>query len=453
MVAYLSSIKASQSSNTLREELGIGDNFDEATCKKYEGLLEKKWTGIARLQRKVDQSPIFCMRTGNLCGRWLINLQILDLESKITSLQAELDSVPSMARSKQHQDPDNWLPAQSSAHTFESHRDAITSIAFHPVFTSLASGSEDCTIKIWDWELGELERTLKGHMRGVSGLDFGGQKGHTLLASCSGDLTIKLWDPSKDYANIRTLHGHDHSVSAVRFLTSTENLLVSASRDASIRIWDVSTGYCVRTITSNSIWFLDVSPSFDGKWLVAGGRDQAVTVWEVSSAEPRAALLGHDNDVQCCVFAPPASYEYLATLAGHKKAPLASSSSEFIATGSRDKTIKLWEARGRLIKTLVGHDNWIRGLVFHPSGKYLFSVSDDKTIRCWDLSQEGRLVKTISNAHGHFISCIRWAPPPRNAAAEASETTNGVSKKAPTKPAFQCVIATGSADSCVRVFK
>ncbi|GES59128.1 nuclear distribution protein nudF [Aspergillus terreus] len=431
MVAYLSSIKASQSSNTLREELGIGDNFDEATCKKYEGLLEKKWTGIARLQRK-----------------------ILDLESKITSLQAELDSVPSMARSKQHQDPDNWLPAQSSAHTFESHRDAITSIAFHPVFTSLASGSEDCTIKIWDWELGELERTLKGHMRGVSGLDFGGQKGHTLLASCSGDLTIKLWDPSKDYANIRTLHGHDHSVSAVRFLTSTENLLVSASRDASIRIWDVSTGYCVRTITSNSIWFLDVSPSFDGKWLVAGGRDQAVTVWEVSSAEPKAALLGHDNDVQCCVFAPPASYEYLATLAGHKKAPPASSSSEFVATGSRDKTIKLWEARGRLIKTLVGHDNWIRGLVFHPSGKYLFSVSDDKTIRCWDLSQEGRLVKTISNAHGHFISCIRWAPPPRNAAAaEASETTNGMSKKAPTKPAFQCVIATGSADSCVRVFK
>lgn len=58
MVAYLSSIKASQSSNTLREELGIGDNFDEATCKKYEGLLEKKWTGIARLQRKVNRPAI-----------------------------------------------------------------------------------------------------------------------------------------------------------------------------------------------------------------------------------------------------------------------------------------------------------------------------------------------------------------------------------------------------------
>ncbi|THC98808.1 hypothetical protein EYZ11_001716 [Aspergillus tanneri] len=431
MVAYLSSINASKSSETLREELQISDSFDDATCKKYEGLLEKKWTGIVRLQKK-----------------------IMDLESTIASLHAELDSTASTSRSKK-QDPANWLPGSTPTHTFESHRDAITCVAFHPVFTSLASGSEDCTIKIWDWELGELERTLKGHLKAVSSLDFGGQKGHTLLASCSSDLTVKLWDPSKDYANIRTLSGHDHSVSAVRFLTPTENLLVSASRDASIRIWDVSTGFCVKVIKANGTWIRDVSASFDGKWLVSGGRDQAVTVWEVQSAEAKAALLGHENYIECCEFAPPVSYEYLATLAGLAKPPPASSSSEFIVTGARDKTIKIWESRGRLIKTLVGHDNWVRGLVFHPSGKYLISVADDKTIRCWDLSQEGRCVKTIDTSHGHFISCIRWGPisTKTNAVVETSETTtNGVPKKGTAMPAFQCVIATGCADSCVRVF-
>ncbi|KAB8231437.1 Positively regulates the activity of the minus-end directed microtubule motor protein dynein [Aspergillus alliaceus] len=425
IIAYLSRINASQSSAALREELQIGDSFDEATSKKYEGLLERKWTGVARLQRK-----------------------ILDLESKIASLQTELESAPT-ARSKR-QDPTNWLPGTSPTHVFESHRDAVTCVAFHPVFTSLASGSEDCTIKIWDWELGELERTLKGHIRAISGLDFGGQKGHTLLASCSSDLTIKLWDPSKDYANIRTLSGHDHSVSAVRFLTPTGNLLVSASRDASIRIWDVGTGYCVKAINSQGSWIRDVSPSFDGKWLVSGGRDQAATIWEVSSADSKAVLLGHENFIECCVFAPPASYEHLATLAGLKKPPT-SSSFEYIATGARDKTIKLWDSRGMLIKTLVGHDNWVRGLVFHPSGKYLFSVADDKTIRCWDLSQEGRLVKTIDNAHGHFVSCIRWAPS-NTSDAETSETTNGMPKKDGAKPGYRCVIATGSADCCVRVF-
>lgn len=383
-------------------------------------------------------------------------LQIMDLEAKVSSLQTELNSVTPAIGSRANQDPASWLPTAPARHTLESHRDAITCVAFHPVFSSLASGSEDCTIKIWDWELGELERTLKGHIRAVTGLDFGGQKGRTLLASCSSDLTVKLWDPSNDYANIRTLSGHDHSVSAVRFLTSNGNLLVSASRDSTIRIWDATTGYCVKTIRSHGDWVYDVQPSFDGKFLVSGGRDQAATIWEVSSGEAKAVLAGHEHYLECCAFAPPASYGYLATLAGLKKPPPATSSAEFIATGARDKTIKLWDSRGTLIKTLVGHNNWVRGLVFHPGGKYLISVGDDKTIRCWDLSQEGKLVKTIDNAHGHFVSCIRWAPIQTNdASTEESAEQNGTKKDAAaasSKPNFKCVIATGSADSCVRVF-
>lgn len=55
------------------------------------------------------------------------------------------------------------------------------------------------------------------HTQGLFWIFFGGSKGGILLASCSSDLTIKLWDPSNDYANIRTLPEHEHSVSAVRF--------------------------------------------------------------------------------------------------------------------------------------------------------------------------------------------------------------------------------------------
>lgn len=53
MIAYLSSVHASQSAAALREELQIPSDFDENATKKYEGLLEKKWTSVARLQRKV----------------------------------------------------------------------------------------------------------------------------------------------------------------------------------------------------------------------------------------------------------------------------------------------------------------------------------------------------------------------------------------------------------------
>lgn len=386
----------------------------------------------------------------------------MDLESKNAALQSEIDSATPTSLSRRNQDPTAWLPRSPARHTLESHREAITCVAFHPIFSSLASGSEDYTIKIWDWELGELERTVKGHTKTVLDVDFGGPRGGTLLASCSSDLTIKLWDPSDEYKNIRTLPGHDHSVSAIRFIPSgaagspsSGNLLVSASRDKSLRIWDVSTGYCVKTIRGHADWVRDVSPSFDGRYLLSAGVDQTARIWDASSGEPKATLLGHENVIECCVFAPAASYEHLASMAGLKKPP-ASSSAEYIATGSRDKTIKIWDARGTLIKTLIGHDNWIRGLVFHPGGKYLLSVADDKTLRCWDLSQEGKLVKTIDDAHGHFVSCLRWAPgvlkdtPPVNG---VNGTLNGASKKDDTaKVSIRCVIATGSVDKVVRVF-
>lgn len=62
--------------------------------------------------------------------------------------------------------------------------------------------------------------------------------------TCSTDLTIKLWDTANEYKNIRTLHGHDHSISTVRFTQDGERL-VSASRDKTIRIWEVSSGYVI----------------------------------------------------------------------------------------------------------------------------------------------------------------------------------------------------------------
>jgi platelet-activating factor acetylhydrolase IB subunit alpha len=170
--------------------------------------------------------------------------------------------------------------------------------------------------------------------------------------------------------------------------------------------------------------------------------------------------LGHEHVVECVAIAPPVSYSNLASLAGLKKAPPVSSSAEFIATGSRDKTIKIWDGRGTLINTLVGHDNWVRGLVFHPGGKYLLSASDDKTIRCWDLTQEGRCVKTVEDAHGHFVSCIRWAPNvikdvPVNGDATNGTAVNGLMKKKEeevAKNSIRCVIATGSVDLNVRIF-
>ena len=131
----------------------------------------------------------------------------MDLATRNSTLQNELDSATPTSLLRKNADPTSWLPRSPARHMLQSHRSPVTCVAFHPIFSSLASGSEDATIKIWDWELGELERTVKGHTKGVLDVDFGGPRGSTLLASCSSDLTIKLWDPSDEYKNIRTLPG------------------------------------------------------------------------------------------------------------------------------------------------------------------------------------------------------------------------------------------------------
>jgi len=405
----------------------------------------------------------------------------MDLEARNTALQTELDT--STPLSRKQQDPINWLPRSPPLYALQSHREAVTSIAFHPVFSWLASASEDCTIKIWDWESGDLERTIKGHTRTVSDVDFGGPRGATLLASCSSDLTIKLWDPADEFKNTRTLPGHDHSVSCVRFIPTGEgaggsgsgNTLVSASRDQTLKIWDATTGYCLKTLSGHAAWVRVVAPSSDGRYLLSGSDDFILRLWDIDATTPetKMTLIGHQHRIECCAFAPPSAYPYLAPLAQLKKPPPPTSTAEFMATGSRDKTIRLWDSRGTCIKELTGHDSWVRGLVFHPGGKFLLSVSDDKTLRCWDFAQEGRCVRVLRDDHTHFVSCLRWAPSVLRdataaAAAAAAATqasgTQGASsangangtaaakKLATAEAQIRCVIATGSVDMSVRIF-
>lgn len=439
MVSYLLSVGMTESAAALRQDSKLGDNFDDATAKKYETLLEKKWTSVVRLQKK-----------------------IMDLEAKNAALQQEIEAATPLS-SNRKVDPATWLPRAPPRHTLQGHRLQVNAVAFHPVFSSLASASEDATIKIWDWELGELERTLKGHTKSVTDVDFGGPRGGTLLASCSTDLTIKLWDPSDEYKNTRTLPGHDHSISSIRFIPSgaagapmSGNTLVSASRDKTLKIWDVTTGYCLKTLKGHTGWVRAVSPSIDGRWLISAGDDQIPRLWDAGTGEAKITFLGHEHFLECVAFAPSTAYVHLASIAGYKKPPPTASSGEFLATGGRDKLIKIWDNRGTCHKTLVGHDNWIRGLLFHPSGRYLLSVSDDRKIRCWDLSQEGKCVRVVDGAHTHFISSIRWAPDVPGQVTANGDTngvTNGVAKEnSGGGGKIRCVIATGCIDYNVRVF-
>ena len=77
-------------------------------------------------------------------------------------------------------------------------------MAFDPQGETLASGSDDNTVKLWEARSGKLLRTLEGHKR-VMSVAFDPQGG--TLASGSDDKTVKLWE-ARSGKLLRTLEGH-----------------------------------------------------------------------------------------------------------------------------------------------------------------------------------------------------------------------------------------------------
>ncbi|KAJ1918781.1 Lissencephaly-1 [Mycoemilia scoparia] len=351
------------------------DDFNPDPKDRYHHILAKKWNSISRLQKK-----------------------ILELEQKNLQLKKELESAPVRKTTS----TTDWLPRPPEKYTLGQHRSAITHVRFHPEYSVIATASDDMTIKIWDPETGEFERTLKGHTKTVHDIAF--SPNGKILVSCSADLTLRLWDIENEYQCSKTMYGHDHCVSSLAFLGPDK--IISGSRDETIKIWELRTGYCVQTLQGFPSWVRYVRPDSTLTELIVASGDRVV-LREINSKENRLDIHAHENMVECAIYAPIKSTPFLLKLAGIDQKP-DKEKSQFFLSASRDKTIKLWDRySGQLVYTFKGHDNWVRELVVHPSGKYLISASDDKTMRIWDLST-GRCIKKIEAAT-HFVTCIDFS--------------------------------------------
>lgn len=254
---YLSSQSEvfNQSALVFKQEAGI-DNADPSA----KGLLAKKWISVVRLQKKIMELEVKLEQAHRSEGG-------VDDAVAVSAIGISGDI--------------RQLPKPPAKHCLTGHRLSVTALATHPVYSLLASGSEDCTIRLWDHETAQYERTLKGHTGPVTSVAFD-SKG-LLLASSSADMSAKLWDMSS-FACTKTFKGHDHTVSSVLFLPGDDRL-ATCSRDQTIKLWDLSSGYCVRTFTGHTDWVKCISISVDGVYIASGSSDQSIMIWELASGK------------------------------------------------------------------------------------------------------------------------------------------------------------------------
>ncbi|XXY49514.1 pentapeptide repeat-containing protein [Sorangium sp. So ce269] len=263
-----------------------------------------------------------------------------------------------------------WDMATGTAlRRLNGHSDWVTSVAFGPEGDTLASGSDDCTVRLWDVSTGNVLCVLEGHSRHVTSVAFS-PDGAT-LASGGHDCAVRLWDATS-FSQRCVLQGHLDCVMAVTFSPDGE-LLASGAHDATVRLWKVSTGDMLRVLSGHRGGILSVVFSPGGATLASGSLDYDIGLWQVSTGEVLHMLVGHSRHVRSIAFSPDG-----ATL----------------ASGSGDGSLRLWHQSRVMSHLLDGHSSGVTSIAFSPDGTTLASGSKDRTVRLWQAST-GALLRVL----------------------------------------------------------
>ncbi len=288
--------------------------------------------------------------------------------------------------------------AQDISHTtLEGNGWPVRGVSFSPDGQTLASGSGDSTIRLWDVRTGRELQRLKGHRNWINNVSFS-PDGQT-LASSSNDDTIRLWDV-RTGRELQTLRGHTHYLISVWFSPDGRTLVSSGGGDLTVRLWDVLTGQH-QVLTGHQDWVYSVSFSPDGRTLASSDAGGAIYLWDVRSCVRLQTLTRHEAGIASVSFSPDGL---------------------MLASGSGDQTIRLWDAlTGQQRQVLTDHTNEIWSVSFSPDGLTLASGSDDQTIRLWDvLTGQQRQVLTD---HTGAVTSVSFSPDGRTLASGSVDGT------------------------------
>ncbi len=295
------------------------------------------------------------------------------------------------------------LEKVSLTHTLTGHSGKAASVAVSLDGQTIASGSDDHTIKLWHLATGELLHTLTGESGRVLTIALS-PDGQTLASShkTTDRSCINIWHlgtEGRPQGTLkRTLPGHNRWIYSLAISPDGQTLISGGHK---IKIWHLGTGEALRTLPGHKKWVYSLAISPDGRILVSSGGDKTIKIWHLHTGELLHTLTGHLDWVRTVTLSPDG---------------------QTLASGSDDNTIKLWHpGTGKLLRTLSGHSDWVLSLAISPDGQTLISGSRDNTIKIWHLST-GKLLCTLTG-HKKWVYSVAISPDGQTLASGSEDKT------------------------------
>jgi WD40 repeat protein len=295
-------------------------------------------------------------------------------------------------------------------HTLEGHEERVYCAAISADSEYIASGSRDCTIRVWSSRTGQELSKITGCESGIVCADFSPDMCH--LVAGTADAAIFLWElhEGKPSSEPLTLGRQEDCVNTVKFSHDSDRIL-SASDDGTVVVWSVGTGakllvYRGHGVDQHQQYVYCSAWSPDSGRIASGGGGKTIHVWDACEGGlTTEALAGHTDSVICVVFAAKSSK---------------------LVSGSSDKTIIIWELRGSerasIKRRLRGHTSCVRSISLSPDEELLVSCSADMTIRVWGFMY-GKQLRVIGE-HSDGVWSVVWAPNGRFIVSSSRDKTS-----------------------------
>ena len=285
----------------------------------------------------------------------------------------------------------NWRHGRYTTKILRGHTDGV--MCLQAADNMLATGSYDCTTRIWDLDTLETIKVLSGHTRGVTSLQFDSGK----LISASMDGTLRIWNyrPAKPEC-ISILRGHTDGVLCLHL---DGKLLASGSADSTVRVWDYEKKEC-KVFRGHKDWVNAVRITGGGKWLFSGSDDTTIKLWHIESGDLVSTFTGHVGQVQCII---PVPTTMVLASDSDSSVKVSDGLPEYILSSSLDNTIKLWHVpTATCKKTLFGHVEGVWNLA--ADSLRLISGGHDRLVKVWDV-ESGKCEHTLVG-HGGAVTCV-----------------------------------------------